>query len=175
MGGKYLNTRTLRATFRGWLRSKGRFGAYNQATYRERIAVHMATLNKYLSQFPKYYRSIFERSWEGPVTVRRVYDLFNRKPIKILGEFKSYFENKTHLSYEVGAKPRPIPVPRKITKAKYIERLEARTEKQAAHSKMGEFVFLILAEYVILHNYMWASGLRPRGVRSIDKFLKEIK
>lgn len=170
----YLTTQSLRATFREYLDGNGSRPAYRIATYRRRIGVHLETMQKYLKNFPEFYKSQTGRKWRGPVTVRRVYDLFKRHRKALLDGFLSYFDGKTHLSYEIGATPRPLRLKRKLTKERYLELLAKRTERQANHGKLGEFVVLILSEYVILHNYMWASRMRPKEVRTIDQFMEEM-
>lgn len=43
------------------------------------------------------------------------------------------------------------------------------------YSKLAEFVILILAEYVILHNLCFVSRLRAPRMRTIDRWMKPVK
>lgn len=161
-----------------WRKSIKSEGAYSKAEYRRRIAVHADTLRKYLGQFGRWLaiwvtrednlrlaESAFGRDRLEEVlagaepSIYEVYTLFTAKDLS--REFGQYLLGKTHLSFDLGKEPTPKDQPRFSQSGPY-------------YSKLAEFVHIILAEYVVLHNYMFVSGLRAKEVRSIDRWLRPI-
>lgn len=171
------------AQHRAKFRRKFKFGVLTQKEYTQRIEVHVVTLRKYLSKFGQFFAVwVADREANYATAVRlfgrsRLAKLLAGEEVSIhelrqlmLGldlreEFDHYLVNKTHLSYSVqGLEPEPIAFNYALSYT-----------MEGEYCKMAEFVFIILAEYIVLHNYMWGSKLKPQGVRSIDKWLKEIK
>ena len=171
------------ANLRAKFRKRFKFGAYEQAEYRRLIEAHVSTLRKYLKNFGTFFAVwVTDRESNYREAVRlfgrgRLSRLLSGEEISIeelrrlmLGldlreEFDHYLVNKTHLSYSA-LKLAPVPVKDDEIKSIFME---------GEYCKMAEFVFIILAEYIVLHNYMWASKLKPKGVQSIDKWLREIR
>jgi hypothetical protein len=178
-----MNAREMREVFRDELQASGSRPAYTRARYRRLIAAHVDTLRKYLRAWPKFYAARWGRPWRGAVTVARILPLLQKQPAAMAREFVNYLLWKTHLSYEVDTRPSPMKLPawaRRLSPAAYRLRVgnaihDPVWEKNKAREKGAEFLMLILAEYVILHNYMWASGLRPAGVRSVDRWLEDAR
>lgn len=169
----YLKTKQIRKEFKRYLIKNGFHAAYLKKEYRRRIPVHCDSLKKYLSQLPKYLFGELGVRWDV-VSVRKVYDYFKRHWRKLIPEFMGYLENKTYLSYEITVAPKPLKIKKRFTRKSYRKYLNERDEKSWIKGKLAEFVVLILAEYVILHNYSWASGLKTKDMRSIDSWLKNI-
>jgi len=169
---KYLNTQTLRKEFRKYIYDSGNKPFYKNDEYRKRIDVHLSTLEKYLNGFKKYYQYEYRRKLKGEMTVRKVFDIYLKNKKKYNHQFLEYFKNKTWLSYEILSNPKPLKLKKKITEEQYLRKLKKREmEKKENVNKLGEFTILILAEYTILHNYMWASRLKKRRIHTIDDFL----
>lgn len=177
-----MNTAQHRAAFRLALLRNGATPTFHKEQYRIFIETHLLTLKKYLLNFKKFYRAKRGRTWKGPVTVRRVFNIMAKDPKQTAREFMHYFLWKTHFSYEVGESPVPMKLPKRLRRMSWrtygnkVEKSlrDPKNVRAKNAEKMSEFVVLILAEYVILHNYMWSSGMKPWEVNSIDKWLENI-
>lgn len=174
-----MKIQTSRAAWRKSIKSEG---AYSKSEYSRRITVHAQTLTKYLQQFHRWLaiwisrsdgnrqlaESIFGTDRLEAVlcgdNLPRVSEVFSMAhAIDLANDFRQYFLGKTHLSYELAPnKPSPRARERSRGDGPY-------------YSKLGEFVYIILAEYIVLHNYQFVSGLKANGVDSIDKWLKTIR
>ena len=75
---------------------------------------------------------------------------------------------KTHFSYSLD-----IGNPREIVINPYSNIAHA-THKTPVYYKFAEFVYIILSEYIVLHNYMWSSKLKPKQIVTIDKWVKDL-
>jgi hypothetical protein len=154
-------------------------GAFSQKEYKARIRVHEKTLNKYMTQFGLYLRDYISYSVRNHskcekllggdrllnliagfdrITINEVFLLFAHLDLK--AEFSHYLINKTHFSYSIFDQEIS---PHSGTPTTY---------KLSGYNKFAEFVYIILSEYIVLHNYMWVSGLKTKSVKSIDRFLK---
>ena len=165
-----------------WRRTLGN-GRYKKDEYARRIPVHRDTLRKYLEQFGKWLSvwlirdaaniTLANRVWgrervedivssgnDAPsVTVAEVFELFHAHDLR--EEFAQYFLGKTHLSYEIApAQPKP--------------RTHHGRKSGPRYSKLAEFVFVILAEYVVLHNYCFVGRMRTKDMNTIDKWMRPI-
>ena len=76
--------------------------------------------------------------------------------------FINYLVNKTHFTYSIDG-TEPVPA------------TDSKQYRHREYNKFAEFVYLILSEYIILHNYMWAGKMKAWSVKSLDKFLEDIK
>lgn len=153
-------------------------GAYGPAEYRRRVAVHEDTLSKYLSQFGRWLGVWIARRPENVRLAQAVFGLDRLEEVlagsepavsevfrlaqaqDLSADFFRYFLGKTHLSYELkGSKPSP-------------RSQEKNSHHGPYHDKLGEFVFIILAEYTVLHNYAFVGKLRGKNMNTIDKWMK---
>ncbi len=164
-----------------WLKIKDLKKTYTQKEYKEFIRIHYKTLLNYLKQFRYFFfeymrlgtrknRHIISRVWKlkqrkkiynGLLlpSINEIWLLFHNLNLKM--DFEKYLFNKTHFSYDVSGRE---------IKAEWMK----QDDKKRVYYKFAEFVYLILSEYIILHNKMWSSGLKCKGVKSIDKWLKDI-
>ena len=121
----------------------------------------------YNSGFPDEAKAVARKqielfTEERKVRINDVYKLF--KWLNLKKDFMVYLINKTHFSYSInGADIEPY-------KKNYKDTL---VEKYSM--KFSEFVYLILSEYIILHNYMFVSKLKLKEIKSIDRWLRNIK
>lgn len=157
-------------------------GAYSKQEYTQLIKAHYKTLKKYMSQFGNYldyYRgySIVNKLKlyillgrqrtkniikNGNVQINEIYKLF--KWLSLKKDFTVYLFNKTHFSYSINKSDIKI-------KKKWTFKDDIIYKHKM---KFAEFIYLILAEYIILHNYMAVGNLKLKEIRSIDKWLKRI-
>ena len=161
---------------------KGIDGSLSANEYKKRVEVHYKTLKKYMSQFGlylDYYRgysllnklklyillgrkrtlNIIQTS---EVQINEVYTLF--KLLRLKRDFIVYLFNKTHFSYSINKSD--IAIKKKMT---------LKNDVIYKHKmKFAEFVYLILSEYIILHNYMAVGNVKTKEVKSVDKWLKNI-
>lgn len=168
-----------RADFRKKL-DKESSPALSQGEYKVRIKVHAKTLEKYLKNFGEFLtvycmssaRNMQEiKDFIGPdrlcaISAEGDYPTINEvslffKKLNLKEEFTHYLINKTHFSYSLGKEINPT-----FSSEQYPHR---------AYNKFAEFVYIILCEYIVLHNYMWASKLRLKNIKTIDKFMREFK
>lgn len=165
-----------RAKWRSSIKSKG---AYSQPEYKRRIAVHEDTLAKYLGQFGKWLGVWVARRPENVRLAQGVFGLDRLEEIlagteasvaevfrlaqskDFSPDFFRYFLGKTHLSYELGKKPSP-------------RKPENNDRRGPYHDKLGEFVFIILAEYVVLHNYAFVGKLKGKKIETVDKWMRSV-
>lgn len=157
-------------------------GAYSQAEYAKRISVHRATLEKYLGQFGRWLGVWTARNERNRKLAQvaftqdgleailagdkhpKVAEVLTLSELEDFGQdFRQYFLGKTHLSYELKpSKPRP-------------RNQDQNTQNGPYYSKLGEFIYIILAEYIVLHNYQFVSKKKDKGVNTIDRWMKEIR
>jgi hypothetical protein len=165
--------------------------ALTQAQYRKLIKAHYQTLRKYMCVLPYWFRewAAYCPRWVRWLVKMAIGDRLYHKLLAVgsLGEniggigltirdvlrlydcwfwwwaWRKYILCKTHLSYEPSCAIDPVPRqwPRKIG-------LNPMTPK------LAEMVHIILAEYVVLHNLMFASRLRPKEINTIDKWMRPI-
>ncbi len=172
--------RKHRINFRNSIRESGAKPAYSNDQYKKRISAHRDTLDKYMSQFGGYFKYFappksrnykklskllgvkrFDEIESGkPPTINEVYEIFCAFDFK--RPFSNYLLNKTHFSYSI-----------------YNQKLAPAADndlwlkrKHPGYIKFAEFVYVILSEYIVLHNYMWSSGLKPKGSKTIDRFMR---
>lgn len=169
---RFLTKRQIRKEFRDYLDRSGSKGAYTKAEYKKRIRVHYRSLCKYLDNYNEIYSVETRKKRKEKPSIKYVFKYFIKNKRKMLDGFIHYLQAKTHFSYDIYGKPKDKKT--KWTKEKLLEYWKKRTKKQAYHSKLGEFVVLILAEYVILHNYMWAGRMKMKGTKTIDRFMEDI-
>lgn len=155
-------------------------GALSKKEYSRRILVHYETINKYMSQFSEYLlyymagnfigylklRIILGKNFENIIdekkpSINDIYKIF--KWFNLKKDFLHYFLHKTHLSYDIYHNPIPY---LKKNKKNILDRYK---------EKFAEFIFLILSEYIILHNYMAVGNLKTKDIKTIDKFMGIIK
>jgi hypothetical protein len=110
----------------------------------------------------KRRKSIIDKT--SLVTMKEIIKLYkffyNKK------EFISYFRCKTNLSFAI----KNIDWYWQIDNyCKIVEK-----ESEAVSQKFSEFLHVILNEYLLIHNLMWASGYKLKSVDSIDEFLVDI-
>lgn len=163
--------------------SKNDMGAYTEKEYREKIKVHYKTLMKYIDNFNEWFMHFydyvniftkikiriilgesFEKYYNNHIepSINDIYKLFCY--CKLKKDFKHYFCRKTFFSYGV---------PFHTTTA-YGSIDSYKLGYKNDKNKFAEFVYLILAEYIILHNWMWCSKLKPKQVSTSDSFLKNM-
>ena len=158
-------------------------GSFDDDEYRKRIECHYGTLKKYIDKFgvvlsayigygiinrlSVYFRIGKKRTLgiingEIEVSINDIYRLFSRLNLK--SDFKTYVVNKTNFSYSVNSSAIiPIYLRQKRYDICYRNKI-----------RFAEFVYLILAEYTILHNYMVNAKKRPSGVKTIDSWIEEL-
>lgn len=161
-----------------WRKSIKGSGAYTTKEYKRRIAVHEDTLAKYLGQFGKWLgvwasrRPANARLAQGVFGLDRFEEVLSGSSDPAVSEvlrlaqardfwpdFQRYLLGKTHLSYELGKKPSPKAPERNEHMGPY-------------HDKLGEFVYIILAEFVVLHNYCFVGKLKGGRMETVDKWMK---
>jgi len=170
-----MNAKELRKAYREFTFSNGSKPAYHKDIYKERIVAHFGTIEKYLSQFGKIYQLEKGRKYrKDRPTINDIYRLFRRNRKNLFNEFSFYLKGKTHFSYDVHYQPQPMKIQQKWSSEKWKQKWEERDLKTAYKGKVAEFIILILSEYIILHNYMWASGLKMRQINSIDDWMENI-
>ena len=164
--------RELRTLFR----AAGGKGAYSEKEYRALVMAHYVTLHKYMYHFHVMYELETGRKLRPKYpSIHFFYDYFLKHKHAVISGFLKYFENKTHFSYELFCKPKPSKIKKKMSKQQWIDYWNNRTQKDAHKTKLAEFVVLILAEYMILHNFMWAGKIKPSQVKTIDSFMENVR
>ena len=171
-----LSVAKARAKWRASIKGKG---TYSHSEYKRRIAVHEDTLAKYLGQFGKWLGVWVARRPENVRLAQGVFGLDRLEEILAGAEpsvsevfrlaqskdfsqdFLRYFLGKTHLSYELGKKPSP-------------RKPENNDRHGPYHDKLGEFIFIILAEAIVLHNYCFVGKLRGKKMVTVDKWMRRI-
>jgi len=178
--------RTHRKRFRDRLDKMNEEPALKPAQYKSRIYYHAYTLSKYMTQFNWYLVSFYVDTWwwnrlilrvvlgkdrlynllygNKQVKINEVYRVF--KYIRLKGDFIDYLIRKTHFSFNIFNE---MPEPETKTKKK------ANNDIELTKNKFAEFVYLILAEYIILHNYMWASKYKLKTTKHLDKWMKDFR
>lgn len=170
-----LSIKKLRVIFREHLFGGGAKAAYKKSEYKRLIKSHVKTLKKFLNAFPVYYKNFHGEDWpHKTIKVRHIYEYFIDNEEITIKNFVAYFKGKTGLSYEINCKPYPLKTDYKSAK-EYKEYLKYRDEEKAAKNKLGEFVIVILSEYIVLHNWIWSSGLKTKEIKSIDDFLVDFE
>jgi hypothetical protein len=53
--------------------------------------------------------------------------------------------------------------------------VEQKMENDYLYSKFAQFVYSILVEYIILHNLMFASGLKLKDITTIDRWMEDLE
>ncbi|HRZ18616.1 MAG TPA: hypothetical protein P5136_01040 [Methanofastidiosum sp.] len=96
-------------------------------------------------------------------TINEIYTLC--KVLDLRKDFLCYLISKTNLSYSILPDQKLDPIP---------DVKLAQSETEAVADKLGEFLFVILSEYILIHNLMFASGYKLKQIESIDSFLTEI-
>lgn len=166
------------AAFRAKWRDDLGNGVLKPKEYKRRVAVHEDTLDKYLGQFGRWLGVWLARDGEKRRLAESVFGMDRLEDIlsggsprlsevfklhethDFSGDFSKYFLGKTHLSFELGkAKPEP-------------RRPQKNNYSGPYHSKLGEFVFIILSEAIVLHNYQFVGRIRGRRVNTIDKWMR---
>ena len=181
-----------RADFRRRLDKMGATkGSFAKAQYKKWINSHWEGLKKYSSQL-NYYIERYLRARDVPFwkkwLVHRIFATAGKKKLPLIyavhecarrcpwlrNEFLDYVIDKTHFSYGY---IKPVPKARRMfaSKEKYAEYVGRNNSEGKNDHKFAEFIYLILAEYTILHNFMWSSKMRPKEVKTIDKWMKAIK
>lgn len=163
-----------------WRSSMKSTPALKRDEYIARIQAHAGTLEKLLGQFHLYLAVWVARSQAnarsarvafpgrrvedvlagGRPTVNEVLALYRARDLS--AEFVEYLVGKTHLSYDLAP----------IDPAPHSDR--GLAENGPVYAKLAEFVICILAEYTMLHNYMFVSKLRDPRVRTVDKWMKAV-
>ena len=176
-----------RKRFREVLLTDGK-PAFTEREYKERVQVHYRTLHKYISLFGNYLSDYMEsniiRKWLCTIilgrkrcrqittsksktkfiTINEVYKLFRYVPAKHL--FSIYLQRKTHFSYSIGQPISPV----------YFKGWKDEEEQRRKNisMKFAEFIYIILCEYIVLHNYHWCGGLMHKDIKTIDKWMVKI-
>ena len=106
-----------------------------------------------------------------------IYKIFKWLPLK--GLFKDYICKKTQFSYDLFEIPNVVVDKRvNLIEDKNYTKKERKEffDKLAGSNKnkFAEFVYILLSEYIVLHNYMWSSRLKPKGLKTLDKFMRNI-
>lgn len=177
---KIPRVRSHRAKWRAGLFKNGAKPAFSEMEYRVLVDTHKRTLDKYTGQFGRWlarwasaktenYKKakeilgpdrlglILSENTSKHLTINEALALF--QALDLRSEFVGYLVNKTHLSFS-------------LAPGQIIQPMSDRAAKDPYYFKLAEFVFIILCEYVVLHNYMFVSGLRPDDLESIDHFMK---
>ena len=162
-------------------------GSFTKREYKQRIKCTYKNLRKYVDNFYSVFgvywlncselnkdrlRSILERGRiielcerGSTPTINEIYYMF--KFLNLEKEFRQYLIMKTHFSYSLDVgNPREIVIDP-------IGNIAHATHKTPVYYKFAEFVYIILSEYIVLHNYMWSSKLKPKQIATIDKWMKE--
>jgi len=133
-------------------------------------------------KFPKPDKKIIkylkDRKLNGKIPhIRDIFELL-KFDIKNNNIFQKHFLNyctiKTHLSYDLYYKPKPVKQTKFKGEKDFKDYLEHRDDIEGNLDKLGEFVYFIITEYTILHNWIWCSGLKLKQIRTIDKWTKNI-
>jgi len=160
---------------------------------KRQIKAHLYTMKKYLQDFRRWALEYYLYSpikdikqlqivkdyidEDREPTITEVFAMFSQLQLK--EDFGDYFINKTQLSYEIGEKDidaYDTSYKEYETQEEYREHLERGLNGKGHNKeKFAEFVYLLLSEYIILHNYMWVSGYKDIDIKSIDYWLKDIK
>lgn len=146
--------------------------------FKKQIQAHYDTIDIYLSQFKIMWEAKHGKKplpFKKHPSIRWLVGYLKKNQKWIIKDFVNYLENKTHYSYSLRQRETPLKVC--WTDAQYKRRLARRKNDKYAgmQSKLGQFVLLILSEYIILHNRMFVSGLKLKQIKSIDRFLKNVE
>ena len=155
-------------------------GANTRNEYIQRIEVHYKTLKKYMDEFRVYFEYYtYYCTWNkikiylilgrertrdiikhGEPDIIEIYKLF--KYLNLKKDFIIYLINKTNFSYNI-YNHIITPIDKSTYRFDIIFKLKM---------KFAEFIYLILAEYIILHNYMAVGNLRKKCITTIDEFME---
>ncbi len=182
-----MSTKKYRKDFRGWVFGKSK-PAYKKTEYKKLIRNHYSTLYKYMSQFGNYLKILMNYSVVNKIIMilllgrkrcKSIIESTDRRDFVTINEinkilafkgfkkhYLKYLKRKTHFSISIGQKIVPIDIEKEFTPP------DGKTIlKNNAIPKFAEFLYLITAEYIILHNYIWASGLKVKEIKSIDTWV----
>jgi len=115
---------------------------------------------KRIKQIAASYTKKIERDY---VTIEEVLLLYGT--LNLNKDFLYYFISKTCLSYT-------------IYKSHEIHPVAAVNELKNGddlYPKFSQFVYSILVEYTILHNLMFASGLKLKEITTIDRWMEDLE
>lgn len=162
-------------------------GSFSKVEYELRIKYIYRNLDKYMSQVNFYLKNYYEYS--GRWTKYKFKVLFGEKYLDLLmskqvididdiykiykyfnlkKDFLTYFSQKTHFSYGFTDYYFKYVTPKQIIRKMNKD----KEEKYKLKIKLSEFVFIILSEYISLHNYMWSSKLKPKEVNCLDDWIE---
>ena len=106
--------------------------------------------------------SYTEKTEKDYVTVNEIFLLCAK--LKLDKTFLYYFVSKTGMSYSIYKSHELWPVA-----------VEQKMENDYLYSKFAQFVYSILVEYIILHNLMFASGLKLKEITTIDRWMENLE
>lgn len=182
-----IKTAELRKAFRYWLDGKSH-PAWSKNKYKRQIKASLEILKKYLSQFKIYFNEYYSNQkklcYHEKLCGIKLLQLKKREPyfyeiaamvknIPILKkEFLEYFFSKTHLSFEINKIPKPIKQSKFATTQSFLKYLDERNPKEGTNTKLAEFCFILLSEYIVLHNLIWVSKIKTKEIKTIDTWIK---
>ena len=97
------------------------------------------------------------------ITINEVFSLF--KWLNLKKDFMDYVQSKTQFSYSVLFTHEIKAITNKLF---------LTSQEQATKVKFAQFVYMILSEYILLHNLMFVSGYKLEEIRSVDKWMKNL-
>jgi hypothetical protein len=168
-----LSTKKLRSIFWNFLfipRKKDPI--FTKKEFRDQINVHLKTYKVYRKNLPEMIKYRLGLNLKHPISINKIYELYKKHKRIIWKDFEDYLKNKTHFSFDVGINPKPLKQKMFKNKKQFKNHLKNRTVKAGSKNKFGQFIILLLSEYIVLHNRLWCSGLKTKEIKTIDGFLK---
>jgi len=107
--------------------------------------------------------SYTKRIEEHYITINEVFKL--AKALNLTNDFLSYFISKTNMSYTIFKNHEIHPAGLAVKNPEEHDNLKP---------KFSQFIYVILTEYILLHNIMYASEFKLKDVTSIDPWLKDL-
>ncbi len=127
----------------------------------KKILVHYVLGEK---RFYAIIISAREKNEKDYVTINEVFSLF--KWLNLKKDFMNYIQSKTQFTYSVTASNEIKAITNKLF---FVGELN-----QALKIKFAQFVYMILSEYILLHNLMFVSGYKIKEIRTVDKWMENI-
>jgi len=111
----------------------------------------------------RLYTILTSKKEKDFITINEIFSLFRWLNLK--KDFMNYIQSKTQFSYSV--------IQDNDIKA-VSNCLAFSSTEYAFKIKFAEFVYIILSEYIMLHNLMFASGFKINKIKTIDQWMKDI-
>lgn len=172
------------------LKLDGYVPTFDKEETKKVMKVHLDLLKNYISNFGLYLWVYYIRS--GPIIrwkilrvlcfkrIKQIVASYTKKiekdyitiieifllceKLKLNKDFLHYFISKTCMSYSIykSQEVRPVAVTQHVS-------------EDDLYPKFSQFIYSILVEYIILHNLMFASGLKLKEITTIDRWMEDLE